>query len=311
MSYLLPSDITNSKYNIAKCYNLYDDVEGVSNSKYVPWSASLSNNTTSTSLSAESCSNSMVRCKNGDLLNNSTYGVITNTNTKCGPEQIYTYYNTNQEMITSYDKQTTNNYNKSTLINPSITNKQSDTTSFSMFNSSDLTSNLLINSTSNYTPNKTLIPPTPQSNQQYNFLLNPLGNNSNTIYYPNNSNQEISTNLIFNTSTPTPTPTLESISSSMFTSTSMPTSTPTSTSTDDSEPTDNPTEIETFYKSKSGRSNSTRSSNSKITENFYNLDSDEIEHFKEFFRKEDIVRSQHGKVKNVKNIKKIKKQIRK
>ena len=86
MSQFFPSDITNySRYDIAKCYNSYDNVEGVSASKHVPWRSSINDNSLLTSSTSQSCTNSMVQCRTGNLIDSDPYDIITKTNKICGP----------------------------------------------------------------------------------------------------------------------------------------------------------------------------------------------------------------------------------
>jgi hypothetical protein len=105
MSHLFPFDLNNNKYDFAKCYNAYENVEGVSSSKHVPWKSSDFTNEINTSSTNDSCTNSMVKCRSGNLIDNDPYGVITNTNRECAAPPNYKYYNNSlPEMVVSYDK---------------------------------------------------------------------------------------------------------------------------------------------------------------------------------------------------------------
>ena len=105
MSHLFPFDLNNNKYDFAKCYNAYENVEGVSSSKHVPWRSSDFTNNINTSSTNDSCTNSMVQCRSGNLIDNDPYGVITNTTRECAVPPNYKYYNNElPEMVVSYDK---------------------------------------------------------------------------------------------------------------------------------------------------------------------------------------------------------------
>ena len=111
MAQYFPSDITNySGYDVAKCYNTYDNVEGVSSSKHVPWRSIVEDTQLYTSSATESCTNSMVKCRSGNLMNNDPYDVITKTNKTCTAPPAYNYFNSDMpEMITSFEKISTKN----------------------------------------------------------------------------------------------------------------------------------------------------------------------------------------------------------
>jgi hypothetical protein len=110
MSQFFPSDITNnSGYDFAKCYNSYDNVEGISSSKHVPWRSSVDDSSLLTSSTSQSCTNSMVQCRTGNLIENNPYDVITKTNKTCGAPPSYNYLNTDlPEMVISFDRISTN-----------------------------------------------------------------------------------------------------------------------------------------------------------------------------------------------------------
>ena len=131
MAQYFPSDITNySDYDVAKCYNSYDNVEGVSSSKHVPWRSVVEDTPLYTSSATQSCTNSMVKCRAGNLMNNDPYDVITRTNKTCAAPPAYNYFNSDiPEMITSFEKISTSNVSEiknktseSTPINTSKTN---------------------------------------------------------------------------------------------------------------------------------------------------------------------------------------------
>ena len=106
MSHLFPFDLNNNTYDFAKCYNAYDNVEGVSSSKHVPWKSTTLTGNLNSSSTIESCTNSMVKCRNGNLIDNDPYGVITNTNRECAAPPNYKYYNSDlPEMVASFDRQ--------------------------------------------------------------------------------------------------------------------------------------------------------------------------------------------------------------
>jgi hypothetical protein len=105
MSHLFPFDLNNNTYDFAKCYNAYDNVEGVSSSKHVPWRSTTLTGNLNSSSTTESCTNSMVKCRTGNLIDNDPYGVITNTNRECAAPPNYKYYNLDlPEIIASFDR---------------------------------------------------------------------------------------------------------------------------------------------------------------------------------------------------------------
>ena len=135
MSQFFPSDITNySDYDMAKCYNSYDNVEGVSSSKHVPWRSSVDNTTLFTSNTNKSCTNSMVHCRAGNLIDDNPYDIITKTTKTCSAPPNYTYFNPNlSEMIASFDRISANDISdlkskiRQSTLNKSFISSKSDT----------------------------------------------------------------------------------------------------------------------------------------------------------------------------------------
>ena len=105
MSQFFPYDLNNNNYDFAKCYNEYDNVEGISSSKHIPWKSSTFDNTLASSTADIACSNSMLKCRNGNLIENNPYGILTTTTKVCNAPPNYSYYNKEPlENTVSFDK---------------------------------------------------------------------------------------------------------------------------------------------------------------------------------------------------------------
>jgi hypothetical protein len=86
---ILTEDPNCKTCSTAKCYNTYNNVQGISSSKYTPFSSKISNKNNlshvSSSISAFTCDTSMLKCNNGNLINNDPYNIITKSISSCNP----------------------------------------------------------------------------------------------------------------------------------------------------------------------------------------------------------------------------------
>jgi hypothetical protein len=101
---VLTADSSCKTCSTSKCYNTYDNVQGVSLSKYTPFSSIKLGENDRIPLSAYPCDASMLTCNYGILENADPYNVVVKSTSKCDPLNFNNYEVAVPKMTGSLDR---------------------------------------------------------------------------------------------------------------------------------------------------------------------------------------------------------------
>jgi hypothetical protein len=88
---VLTADPSCKTCSTSKCYNTYDNVQGVSLSKHIPYSSIKLGENDRTPVRPFDCDTSMLTCNNATLVNSDPYNIVIKSTTKCDPLNYSNY----------------------------------------------------------------------------------------------------------------------------------------------------------------------------------------------------------------------------